>query len=330
LPSASKNILFSSFYAKAMPSAYFPSKSYCAVPFDAKYFSQITAESNETVFIDGGNAELIESPTDSLQFIRTAAIKFSGKKRTSIIKKEFYVTTAVEVKGEAFYSAKIKDVKGGFELEIKMNASSISEGGRMQASKMGGIARRVLEIALAKESAEKEKNIIIVLDGTLEAAFPGEDRFLQQLYDAAEKNSTIVVALAKTNTVLATDGRLFAELLENNAPPGAWIYKNVAEITSDNHKAELMFVKLDKAAKHVFRMEIYKKHADEAKKAANALAMTANDLTFPGYPYGLIFADRIARVSENEAEYLKARNSSGRKYNPGINALNAHEILDRM
>jgi hypothetical protein len=201
----------------------------------------------------------------------------------------------------------------------------------MQASKMGNIARRILELKMAAEAAENEKDAVIVLDGTLEAVFEGEDRYLQRLYDSAEKNRNIVVALAKTNTVLATDGRLFAETLENNSPNGAWRYWNVAEISSEKHRAELEFVKLHEKSKHVFRLEVYKKRAKDAEKAVNTLAMTANDVTFPGYPYGLIITDRIARVSEADAEYLMARNiESEKKFKGGINALNAHEILDRM
>ncbi|MFH1181704.1 MAG: DNA double-strand break repair nuclease NurA [Candidatus Woesearchaeota archaeon] len=313
-------------------SAYFANKSYVALPFSREYFRAVKAASGDAVFVDGGNAELVESPTDSLQFIRTAAVKFSGKKRLWMMKSEFYAKTTTAISGnDAVYSTRIENAKGGLVSEIKMSAVAISEGGRMQASKMGNIARRVLELKMAADAAEKEKNAVIVLDGTLEAVFEGEDRHLQQLYDAAEKNGNIVVAVAKTNTVLATDGRLFAETLEKNQPAGAWRYGNVAEVTSDRHRAELEFVKLHEKSRHIFRLEVYKKQANEAEKAVNMLAMTANDVTFPGYPYGLIIADRIARVSESDAEYLKARNIESEKmFKHGIRALNAHEILDSM
>jgi hypothetical protein len=314
------------------PSAYFAGKGYAAVPFGREYFKEVHAALGDAVFVDGGNAELVESPTDSVQFIRTAAVKFSGKERKQIEKKEFYARTSTEITGnDALYSTRIEKPDGELVLELKMSAASISEGGRIQASMMGNIARRILELKMARDMAEKEKAAIIVLDGTLEAGFDGEERWLQQLYDTAEMNGNIVAAMAKTNTVLATNGRLFAELLENNAPSGAWSYFNVAEITNEKHRAELGFVKLNGASKHIFRFEVYKKQARETKKAVEIIAMTANDVTFPGYPYGLMIADRIARVSEVDAEYLMAKNIDlERKYGSGIRALDAHQILDNM
>jgi hypothetical protein len=314
------------------PSAYFAGKGYAPVPFSREFFSAVEATSGDAIFIDGGNTELVESPTDSFQFIRTAAVKFSGKERKWMKKNEFYAKTTTEISGnDAIYSTRIEKPDGKAIAEIKVSTASVSEGGRIQASKMGSVARRVLELAMAKESAENEKGIVIVLDGTLEAVFPGEEKYLQQLYDAAEKNENIVVAVAKTNTVLATDGKLFAELLEKNSPGGAWRYPQVAEITNENHKAELGFVKMHEKSRHIFRIEVYKKQANEAEKAINVIAMTANDVTFPGYPYGLMIADRMARVSEIDAEYLMAKNiESEKKFGSGIRALNAHEILDSM
>ena len=93
-----------------------------------------------------------------------------------------------------------------------------------------------------------------------------------------------------------------------------------------------MFAKLHSKSKHVFRIEIYKKQSKKAGQVLSAFAETANDLTFPGYPYGFILVDRFARVSNNEAEYLKAKAmvTQERKFQAGINAVNAHEILDRM
>jgi hypothetical protein len=314
------------------PSAYFAGKGYVSVPFSREFFRAVKAISGDAIFVDGGNTELVESPTDSIQFIRTAAVKFSGKERKWMRKSEFYARTTTEISGnDAIYSTRIETPDGKAIAEIKVSTASVSEGGRIQASRMGGIARRVLELAMAKEAAEKEKDIVIVLDGTLEAVFPGEERYLQLLYDAAEKNENIVVAVAKTNTVLATNGKLFAELLEKNSPDEAWRYPQVAEITNEKHKAELEFVKLHEKSRHIFRMEIYKKQAKEAEKAIRVIAMTANDVTFPGYPYGLMIADRIARVSEIDSEYLMAKNiESEKKFGSGIRALNAHEILDSM
>ena len=57
------------------------------------------------------------------------------------------------------------------------------------------------------------------------------------------------------------------------------------------------------------------------------------DPVFIGYPYGLVEADRIARISNQEKESLKTmflvklRNKNIEKY---LSSVNAHEILDRI
>ncbi|MBN2454881.1 DNA double-strand break repair nuclease NurA [Candidatus Woesearchaeota archaeon] len=313
--------------------AYFANRDYAAVPFSDKNFRKVKEKESAVVFVDGGNAEIIETATFALQFIRAAAVKFSGKKREWARRKDFYVKTKAVVEGGISYQAKVEALNGELVMELGLNAydKSILSGGRRAApSKIGMLARRVMELSLAKEIAEEEKKVVIALDGTLEAGFNGEEKHLQELYDAAEKNGNLVVALAKTNSVLNTEGGLFAELLDEKAPEGAWVYAPVVEISSEKHKAEMGFVKMHASSKHIFRFEIYKKKSKDLEKAANALTFTANDLTFPGYPYGFIIADRFARVSNQELEYLKAKNMAGKEMKTAINAKNAHEILDSM
>jgi hypothetical protein len=59
----------------------------------------------------------------------------------------------------------------------------------------------------------------------------------------------------------------------------------------------------------------------------------SQDALFPGYPYGLIFADQMARISNEEKKSLKMsfllrkENQDVLKY---LNNLNAHEILDNL
>ena len=70
-----------------------------------------------------------------------------------------------------------------------------------------------------------------------------------------------------------------------------------------------------------------------AEQAINEIASNCCDPIFVGYPYGLVEADRIARVSNQEKESLKTiflvklRNKNIEKY---LNAANAHEILDKI
>ena len=47
-------------------------------------------------------------------------------------------------------------------------------------------------------------------------------------------------------------------------------------------------------------MEINK----DVEMIVNQIANNAKDVVFPGYPYGLILADKFARISNNEKEQI--------------------------
>ncbi len=61
----------------------------------------------------------------------------------------------------------------------------------------------------------------------------------------------------------------------------------------------------------------------------------AKDPVFPGYPYGLLVADKFARVSNNEKEYIQTiiKSNAGKnwaKIKKYMNSFDAHSILDNI
>lgn len=63
------------------------------------------------------------------------------------------------------------------------------------------------------------------------------------------------------------------------------------------------------------------------------LAFLSRDIVFPGYPYGLLVADRFARVSNEENGYLLGlfealAGKIWKQIHVGIHLLNAHDVLD--
>ena len=106
-------------------------------------------------------------------------------------------------------------------------------------------------------------------------------------------------------------------LLNKMGGQGCWTY---------HMENKTYFVKLHEKAKHVFRFE-------GNPEILPHLMNNSRDALFLGYPYGLILADQLARVSNEEKNSLRM-NFLLRKENKEImgylNATNAHEILDRM
>lgn len=127
------------------------------------------------------------------------------------------------------------------------------------------VVRRELEHAVAHECLEK-RNGIVVLDGDL--APPS------------------CLALQKSVTTLTTRGFPLSAVLSAAGPWSARL-------------GNVYAVKLDKRARHVFLV-----HNADAPQLST-LAHYSNDAVFPGYPGGLVLADRLARVSNEERESLR-------------------------
>ncbi len=350
---------------------------YKAVPLSKTSFHEIKNKVEITdkkiAFIDGGNAELLSAANFSLQFVRVFACIFQEDKRIFSKKHEFYVLARCinrlsdQGKPELAYSAEIFPVNDGqlvdagqtingeqlinsSDLVFAANDETIRNGTHNASiSTIGEIARKFAELALAKQVVnELGKNDLLVLDGSLQTTVTNHKKYLEQLYADVQKKGIIVSALAKTSRIYTNNGNsivgLLNELSSNVLPESAWYYYPSVEIENENHKAELFFVKLNKASEYVFRYEVFKeclanRDPDSLSHFLSALfsaiANNSRDLAFPGYPYGLIFADKLARVFNNEKEYLITlfQAKSGKNWHiikKYLNAINAHDVLDRI
>ncbi len=156
-------------------------------------------------------------------------------------------------------------------------------------------ARKLLEHAVAKK-ALAENNGIVVLDG--DEAPPG------------------CLALQKSITTLSDNGYSLSSVLTTNGP---W-YATLGSVTA---------VKLHARAWHVFLL-----HHGNSQHVAQ-LAHHSADSLFPGYPYGLILADKLARVSKEEAQALRTHAKAMLKDLTPIvaqaeAATDSHSILDSL
>ena len=315
---------------------YFSDKSYKPIKVSKENFHSLNGEGKGKIcFIDGGNSELIKSANNSLQLIRVYYTIYSGNKRIKSKKIEFFVLINSEKKDDkVVYSAEFfDDVLGFNELVIDPFDETIKTGiHQAKITSVGGIIRRFSELKIAAEVVDElSANDLIVLDGLLQASVTNESKHLDELYTKASSKGVIVSGLSKTSTLLATNGMSFVNVLSSIAPKGKWHYSPVAEINNPNHQADISFIKLNEKSKYIFRFEVYKKQVHDATKMLNLLEENSKDPAFIGYPYGLIEADRFARVSNQERDYLRIILQTKLKDKwDSLNILNAHDILDNI
>jgi len=313
---------------------------YRAHRIDAKNFHEINkANSGKKIaFVDGGNAEIIASGNFSLSLIRVCYVVYQNSKKLSAKKFEIFAfVQAINQNNEIYFKTTYfgaNNLIGLGEISFSSLDHTLMLGiNRADISSVANAVRRFAELKLAKIISDEKKADIIVLDGNLQSTLTNENKYSQELYESCSRNNAILTALSKTTSLFTDNGNLLSFVLDSINTFSSWFYYPIAEIKNQNHKAEMFFVKFHDKSKHIFRFEIFNEQKLLAESAINELASNCTDPIFIGYPYGLVEADKSARISNQEKEsfktifLIKLRNKNIEKY---LSSVNAHEILDRI
>ncbi len=319
-------------------------------------------------FVDGGNSIISESSNYCLQFIRVYGCVFKRQKSTSLqtnfndlesgflsvlndgemnkanspsltdnkkineTKSEFFTLTHLENKsGKLFFKTAIYPLHSSnstilpFEEDLFFNPDDetlkqgISNG---EVSQIGGIARRYAELCLANFLTKflDEKDVLI-LDGNLQPKYTNEEKYLLSLRTNSEDKKISVLGFSKTSNLYTDSGDNGLTYLSRISPFKAWIYVNSARPIK---KSPYLFIAKLHQNSNPFKIESF----DDNYESINKISSYCKDPIFQGYPYGLILADKYARVSNSEKLYLKTFIKTNLKSYEA--SKNAHEILDKI
>ena len=213
-------------------------------------------------------------------------------------------------------------------------------------SRMMSVPRAFAEWKLASAVASKElgEGDVLVLDGTLQTGYGGEARLADALYDTARRRGIIVCALAKTTTIMGPGGvpvLYAAHEAARAAGLRAW-YMPLARRVQGDGSGFVLAARLHPHSRFTYRLEVLRDQYDLLHDAGDlggvvgSIAANSGDPSFPGYPYGLVSADRYARVRGAEAAVYRrvllaeiARHEMGRTMLDHTLLLSAHKTLDR-
>ncbi len=307
-------------------------------------------------FVDGGNAPVFESPEARVEYIRVYATVYDGKERQATAKEEGLLLARTIVIGGKEAIELIGYPPLDFSLTLPDDAAGLAFGKeRVALGTAAGVARFLLECRFLTRVGEEHGCSLLVRDGSLLRNNAYEERALQELF-ATGKN---VAGLSKTNTKLEAGRSVTATLLA--AGPGdPWLVPLERE-----ERILVGVVKLHRRSEYAFRLD--SKAADSSQSAGNGdrdaadssqsaadgnrnaarsaqnpslavaayLASLSSDPVFPGYPYPLIEADRMARVTNRELDALKMRfrAEAGTKWEELerlSHGSDAHGVLDRI
>jgi len=315
-------------------------------------------------FVDGGSAELLNAPNLAIGLTRVYAGLFRADKRVEPVnipsKIDFFtVCYATVASNRIIYKTELVPVREEWEqflpnkIDLEFNSfdpTLMSGFQRVIISRILDVTRTFAEWRFAKLTIDQEleKEDVIVRDGTLQTVVTNESKYANETYDAALNRGVYLTAISKTSSLFTDMGQpLFPsiQILSETSflKDTIWYYYPIVEITHPDHKAEMFAIRLHEYSDYVFRFEVFKaqvsKHdLGEIELILSSLAANSRDVGFPGYPYGLIDADRFARISMNEKSAyefqfiatLSANKNVWDKVSKFIRSSNAHDILNKM
>jgi hypothetical protein len=305
-------------------------------------------------FVDGGNGTVAESPNFMISLNRLYCGLFRGRDRAGAPpdpRIEFFslmVRRAVHVgdKCRTEYCTSLFPHDESHrrylpaESDVKASIRDAPAGGD---PRIPSLSRSLGEWCMARAVVRTlDEGDILVMDGSLTTLDSIESRYAQDLYKDARERGVVVCALAKTSRLLTQGGEpLLDRVHEISACTGhkMWCIE-VAEQISSHDQGFVMVVKLHPNAAFPFRFEILREQfqdMDNVEKGRILSSMAANsgDVSFLGYPYGLVDADRYAQVRNNDVAMYKALLESRLRMNGDLanilrsmQAYGAHERLN--
>ncbi|MBI4144847.1 DNA double-strand break repair nuclease NurA [Candidatus Woesearchaeota archaeon] len=303
---------------------------YTPAQLSLEHFKPIPAATKATIaFVDSGNAEIASGANFALHFIRTCVVVRDGKK---ITQEAFCLVQAAHESGKLVYRTELVGLEGIRLPTIDIYEPSLAEGThKVQPSRVAELCRTLAEHLLAAWTIpELPVGAFLVRDGDLEAHTLYEQNALRELFERARIQGITIAGLSKTSSLLTDTGHAAIPVLASMAPAGTWHYHPIATSARPDHQASVCVAKLHAHAEHAFRIDIFDQHEPLLPELIAVLAAESADAAFLGYPYGLIEADRYARVREEERSYLRARAelAFGKRLKEHEAAKNAHDRLN--
>jgi hypothetical protein len=344
---------------------HFADERYQPHNFAVANFHAIVASryTGKLAFIDGGNMSIYDSANLTVHLSRVYFNIYEDGKRVNprqlLPRLDFYVICyAVAENERVYYMTDLMPVMSEWasylpdinDLTFDSFDPSLMTGRfRVPINRIAETVRRFAEWKYAGLMIEQELEAgdAVIRDGSLQTTVTNERKYSRRVVRSAREREVVLLGLSKTSTLFTSTGyplfAAIAELAEQAAiDQHAWYYYPIVTINQPDHRAEMYAVKLHPNSEYVFRLEFLQEQAqrmssNEINNYLYALSVNAKDPSFPGYPYGLIDADRFARVSGAETDsqrfqFLACASGSGvlQRLKQCLRTADAHERLNQL
>ena len=313
-------------------------------------------------FVDGGTASILSGADFNISLNRVAGVLFKHNKVVPLKKTpeviEFFTATILEpaTDGKLMYNIQLFPREPNFteflpdrEIMVPLDEVKALRGKFMPDIRIfGSEAMRFAEWKYGTKliELEMEEKDIFIRDGSLQTSYKNEILLVRELYSIAEEKNVFLTGLSKSCRLITKNGDSLISLVdmiaEAKLPNQPWYYHPIFQIARADNLADVYFVKLHKHARSPFRFDIYLEQSKKLDQKGrediiSTIASNSNDLSFPGYPYGLIKVDQLSRVGVKEVAPQKIQILSefdSELYNnfilPRIRSIDAHDLLNTL
>ncbi|MDP8992361.1 MAG: DNA double-strand break repair nuclease NurA [Actinomycetota bacterium] len=153
--------------------------------------------------------------------------------------------------------------------------------------------------AVERSVDEAERGAMVLVDGDLQPDWRIPSAFLSRLLARADERGVLVAGVTKHSSLSRGGaplvGQLELEAAEALGPRSRWwapVARSRASERPDLAGIQVVVARLDPDARFAFRVDL--PAGADAEEALGRLAGHSDDAAFPGYPYALSVADRLA------------------------------------
>ena len=281
--------------------------------------------SQDILFADSGNAPIWETPSQTAHLCRVCALSYTGPTRRALRRQSFCILSTL-------YPNQIVLKSYGFDiglLPISRTDPELRHGNHLvSALACIELGRLQAELWVAREEALRlEPGAMLIVEGDFSKVHPFIFSSLESVIKTCAERGITLLGISKTNTCHTDTGCSAGYALHLQGQPGMWAY--ALNSTDGMHR---VFAKLHPGARHIFLVSSPTPLKDGTLAR---IAKASTDPAFLGYPYGLIAADQLARVSATEQQAAQAiLSTKAFAKNPtlplSLRGSDAHMILDRM
>ena len=290
------------------------------------------------LFVDGGEGVLFQSAGLLLFKLSVAGVLFDDVKKEKVDVLQW--SCSYSRKGLRTTPELASEIAAAFQKHVAHagHAASydahIPHDAHIPFEQIPGILRKMLEAWHTRAWAREWRAHIAVVDGLLQvkdSPADSADSFVSALYHAIPA----LLGVAKSSSLVTQEDVCVTAALRSVAQAPSFIPlkrqgQSATLVALLHPKARLAFV--IEAQGLDLKVDLEGKAGNALGEALSMLASLCVDVSFLGYPYPLVLADQLARISKEEVQAAKLRIIATLCGNAGmeLDAGSAHATLDTM